>query len=105
MGWTTQEKKDKSKLRRLIHAKYHTYIGDQKKKRGNFQGAEAEYKRAQEHREKAKELSFFGWKTSLVSVSSYKEKIHKNFNSSDLGRNALKPFSNKMVDYHSFRKP
>ena len=59
MGWTTQEKKDKSKLRRLIHAKYHTYIGDQKKKRGNLEGAEAEYKRAQEHREKAKELSFF----------------------------------------------
>ena len=46
-----------SALRAKIHEKYHRYVGDKKMKAGNKEGAEAEYKRADEQRQKALERS------------------------------------------------
>ena len=46
-----------SSLRANIHGIYHDYVGNQKEKRGNLEGAAAERKRAQEQYEKAKNIS------------------------------------------------
>ena len=46
-----------SSLRANIHGIYHDFVGNQKEKRGNHEGAEAERKRAQEQYEKAKKIS------------------------------------------------
>ena len=46
-----------SSFRANIHGIYHDYVGNQKEKRGNHEGAAAERKRAQEQYEKAKKIS------------------------------------------------
>ena len=48
MGWTTDEKKTKSRLRGLIHGHYHKHVGKAKERAGNIEGAIAEYERAKE---------------------------------------------------------
>ena len=46
-----------SSIRANIHGIYHDYVGNQKEKRGNLEGAAAERKRAQQQYEKAKNIS------------------------------------------------
>jgi hypothetical protein len=48
MGWTTNEKKAKSRLRGFIHGVHHYNVGIAKAMVGNTEGANAEYKRAEE---------------------------------------------------------
>ena len=42
-----------SATRAKIHENYHRHVGDQKMKAGNREGAEAEYRRAEQQRQKA----------------------------------------------------
>jgi hypothetical protein len=48
MDWTTDEKKEKSRLRGFIHGVHHNRVGKAKERAGNTEGANAEYKRAEE---------------------------------------------------------
>ncbi len=46
-----------SSLRANIHGKYHEHVANQKEKRGNHEGAEAERRRAKEQYDKARKSS------------------------------------------------
>ena len=46
-----------SGIRANIHGAYHDYVADQKEKRGNYEGAAAERRRAQEQYNKARKRS------------------------------------------------